>query len=145
MVAAANMVEVAALIGDTARATMLSVLMGGQAFTASELAARARICQIHRQRTSGETGRYYHIASPLVATMLEGIEAVTAIVKTRDADPAPKSAPKRTRRPQPLWIYGFTAWAERAAYSRQPLARSWQAGHSPQPKPQSCRAPRSPR
>jgi DNA-binding transcriptional ArsR family regulator len=45
MVAAANMVEVAALVGDTARATMLSALMGGQALTASELAARARIAK----------------------------------------------------------------------------------------------------
>lgn len=43
MVAAANMVEVAALVGDTARATMLAALMGGQALTASELALRARI------------------------------------------------------------------------------------------------------
>jgi hypothetical protein len=31
MVAAANMVEIAALVGDTARATMLAALMGGQA------------------------------------------------------------------------------------------------------------------
>jgi ribose 5-phosphate isomerase RpiB len=30
MVAAANLVEVAALVGDTARATMLNALMGGQ-------------------------------------------------------------------------------------------------------------------
>ena len=30
MVAAANLVEVAALVGDTARATMLAALMGGQ-------------------------------------------------------------------------------------------------------------------
>ena len=45
MVAAANMVEVAALVGDTARATMLSALMGAQALTASELAARARIAK----------------------------------------------------------------------------------------------------
>jgi hypothetical protein len=30
MVAAANMVEVAALVGDTARATMLAALMGGK-------------------------------------------------------------------------------------------------------------------
>jgi len=43
MVATANMVEVAALVGDTARATMLSALMGGQALTASELAARASL------------------------------------------------------------------------------------------------------
>ena len=43
MVAAANLVEVAALVGDTARATMLNALMGGQALTAcpsSSTAAR---------------------------------------------------------------------------------------------------------
>src|SRR5215831_2707153 len=38
MVAAANLVEVAALVGDTARATMLSALMGGRSLTATELA-----------------------------------------------------------------------------------------------------------
>jgi len=43
MVAAANMVEVAALVGDTARATMLGALMGGKALTGSELAFLARI------------------------------------------------------------------------------------------------------
>jgi hypothetical protein len=35
MVSAANMVEVAALVGDTARSTMLGALMGGQALTGS--------------------------------------------------------------------------------------------------------------
>lgn len=92
MVAAANMVEVAALVGDTARATMLAALMSGQALTASELASRARIS---RSTASGHLGklvgarllavtqkrrnRYYRIASPLVARMLEGIKAVAAI------------------------------------------------------------------
>jgi DNA-binding transcriptional ArsR family regulator len=92
MVAAANMVEVAALVGDTARATMLAALMGGQALTASELAALARIS---RSTTSGHLGklaaarllsvtqkrrnRYYRIASPLVAKMLESIKAVAAL------------------------------------------------------------------
>jgi DNA-binding transcriptional ArsR family regulator len=92
MVAAASMVEVAALVGDTARATMLAALMSGQALTASELAARARIT---RSTASGHLGklvgarllavtqkrrnRYYRIASPLVARMLEGIKAVAAI------------------------------------------------------------------
>src|ERR1700746_111036 len=33
MVAAANLVEVAALVGDTARATILAALMGGPALT----------------------------------------------------------------------------------------------------------------
>ena len=86
------MVEVAALVGDTARATMLAALMGGQALTASELAALARIS---RSTTSGHLGklaaarlisvtqkrrnRYYRIASPLVAKMLESIKAVAAL------------------------------------------------------------------
>jgi DNA-binding transcriptional ArsR family regulator len=92
MVAAANMVEVAALVGDTARATMLAALMGGQALTSSELAALAHIS---RPTASGHLGklvgarllsvtqkrrnRYYRIASPLVARMLESIKAVAAI------------------------------------------------------------------
>jgi DNA-binding transcriptional ArsR family regulator len=92
MVAAANMVEVAALVGDTARATMLGALMGGQALTSSELASLARISRptasghlnklvmarlltVSRKRRN----RYYRIASPLVARMLESIKAVAAI------------------------------------------------------------------
>ena len=43
MVAAANLVEVAALVGDTARATMLNALMGGQSLTATELAYCASV------------------------------------------------------------------------------------------------------
>jgi DNA-binding transcriptional ArsR family regulator len=42
-VAAANLVEVAALVGDTARATMLNALMGGQSLTATELAYCANV------------------------------------------------------------------------------------------------------
>jgi hypothetical protein len=34
MVAAANLVEIAALVGDTARATVLNALMGGQSLRA---------------------------------------------------------------------------------------------------------------
>ena len=86
------MVEVAALVGDTARATMLAALMGGQALTASELAALAHVT---RPTASGHLGkltkarlisvtqkrrnRYYRIASPLVARMLESIKAVAAL------------------------------------------------------------------
>jgi DNA-binding transcriptional ArsR family regulator len=93
MAAAANMVEVAALVGDTARATMLAALMGGQALTGSELAYLARIsrptasehlAKLVKARllavTSKRRYRYYRIASPLVARMLESIKAVAAIV-----------------------------------------------------------------
>lgn len=92
MVAAANLVEVAALVGDTARATMLSALMGGQSLTGSELAYLARVSRstasehltrlvdarlltvIRKRRFS-----YYRIASPLVAEMLETIKLVAAL------------------------------------------------------------------
>jgi DNA-binding transcriptional ArsR family regulator len=92
MVAAANLVEVAALVGDTARATMLSALMGGQALTGSELAELARISRPTASEhltklvearllsaTKRRRNRYYRIASPLVAKMLESIKAVAAI------------------------------------------------------------------
>jgi len=92
MSAAANLVEVAALVGDTARATMLAALMGGQALTSSELASLARVSRPtasgHLKKLSEarllavtvkRRNRYYRIASPLVATMLEGIKAVAAI------------------------------------------------------------------
>jgi DNA-binding transcriptional ArsR family regulator len=92
MVAAANVVEVAALVGDTARATMLAALMSGQAMTGTELAFVARIsrptasehlgrlCEA-RLVTALRQGRfcYYRIASPLVARMLESIIAVAAL------------------------------------------------------------------
>jgi DNA-binding transcriptional ArsR family regulator len=92
MVAAANMVEVAALVGDTARATMLAALMGGQALTSSELASLAHVSRPtasgHLAKltgarlltvTSKRRNRYYRIASPLVARMLESIKAVAAL------------------------------------------------------------------
>jgi DNA-binding transcriptional ArsR family regulator len=92
MVAAANLVEVAALVGDTARATMLNALMGGQSLTATELAycanisratasghlsklVAARLLTVTRERRFN----YYRIASPLVATMLESLKVVAAV------------------------------------------------------------------
>ncbi len=104
MVAAANMVEVAALVGDTARATMLAGLMDGRSLTATELAYSANIS---RSTASGHLGKlvaarllvvtrkrrfsYYRIASPLVARMLESIKLVAAI------DVPPRYAPRSAR------------------------------------------------
>ena len=92
MVAAANLVEVAALVGDTARATILAALMGGQALTGSELAYLARVSRPTASEhlvklvearliavTKQGRFRYYRIASPLVARMIESIIAVAAI------------------------------------------------------------------
>jgi DNA-binding transcriptional ArsR family regulator len=85
------MAEVAALVGDPARANILCALLGGRALTATELAYAAGVTP---QTTSGHLGkltggrliacvkqgryRYYRTASPRVAEMLEGIMAVVA-------------------------------------------------------------------
>lgn len=92
MVAAANLVEVAALVGDTARATMLAALMGGEQLTGTELAFLARVsrptasehlARLVDARLLSVTRRrrfaYYRIASPLIAQMLESLKAVAAI------------------------------------------------------------------
>src|SRR5262245_50444534 len=84
--------RLAALVGDTARATILAALMGGQALTGSELAYLARVSRPTASEhllklvearlvavTKQGRYRYYRIASPLVARMLESIIAVAAI------------------------------------------------------------------
>jgi DNA-binding transcriptional ArsR family regulator len=87
-----NIAEVGALVGDPARANMLVALMGGRALTAKELAFAAGVSP---QTTSGHLARladahlltcirqgrhrYYRVASPLVARMLESITLVSAI------------------------------------------------------------------
>lgn len=88
----ANIAEIAALVGDPARANMLTALMDGRALTASELAYAAGIVA---STASGHLTklleakllsvvqqgrhRYYRLASPLVGSMLESLMAVAAI------------------------------------------------------------------
>jgi DNA-binding transcriptional ArsR family regulator len=80
------MAEIAALVGEPARATMLSAVLDGRALTASELAFAARItpqtASTHLAKLT-EAGllslirdgrhRYFRIASQGVAEMLHGI------------------------------------------------------------------------
>src|SRR5438094_2197742 len=81
--------EIAALVGDPARATMVSALVDGGALTASELAAAARItpqtASTHLAKLTeagvlsvARDGRhhYFRLASPTVADMIDGIAAV---------------------------------------------------------------------
>ena len=83
---APHIAEVASLVGDPARANMLCALLGGRALTATELAFAAGVTP---QTTSGHLGklfsarlvvlmkqgrhRYYRLAGPHVAQMLESI------------------------------------------------------------------------
>jgi DNA-binding transcriptional ArsR family regulator len=81
--------EIAALVGDPARATMVSALLDGRALTASELALAARItpqtASTHLAKLT-EAGllavvragrhRHFRLASPTVEDMIDGIVAV---------------------------------------------------------------------
>jgi DNA-binding transcriptional ArsR family regulator len=81
--------EIAALVGDPARATMVSALLDGRALTASELVSAARItpqtASTHLAKLT-EAGllsvvrsgrhRYFLLASPTVTDMIDGIVAV---------------------------------------------------------------------
>jgi DNA-binding transcriptional ArsR family regulator len=91
IVSAVSIAEVGALVGDPARASMLSALLGGQALTAGELAWHAGVTAptasghlaklsdagLLRLERQGRH-RYYRLASPLVAQMLEGLAAVAS-------------------------------------------------------------------
>jgi DNA-binding transcriptional ArsR family regulator len=81
--------EIAGLVGEPARATMLSALLDGRALTASELAYAARVtpqtASTHLAKLVGAglvariregRYRYFRLASPRVAEMLDGIMAV---------------------------------------------------------------------
>lgn len=86
-----SLAEIAALVGNPARANILLALLGGRALTATELAHAAGVSP---QTTSGHLGRlttagllavrkqgrhsYYQLGSPRIGPMLEGIMAVTA-------------------------------------------------------------------
>lgn len=94
MVSNARFAEVAALVGDPARAAMLHALLDGRALTASEL---ARVAGITPQTASGhlarmtDTGlmvvvkqgrhRYHRLASSAVARMMESIMCVAMDVQ----------------------------------------------------------------
>jgi DNA-binding transcriptional ArsR family regulator len=91
-----DMAAVAALVGDPARANILCALLDGRAYTAGELAYTAHVSP---QTTSGHLAkltaahlitwspqgrhRYFRLAGPHVAAMLESIMAVAAIAPPR--------------------------------------------------------------
>jgi DNA-binding transcriptional ArsR family regulator len=87
-----DLAELGALLGDPARASMLTALIGGRALTATELAqlagvapqtasghlAKLRQANLLDLRKQGKH-RYYRVASPLVASMLESVMSVAAV------------------------------------------------------------------
>ena len=103
--------EIAALIGEAARANMLSALMGGKALTAGELALHAGVSA---QTTSGhlsklsESGlialekqgrhRYYRLASAEIAHAMEALMTVAGGGPQRHRPLGPKDEAMRTAR-----------------------------------------------
>jgi DNA-binding transcriptional ArsR family regulator len=98
------MAEVAALVGDTARAHMLDALTDGRALTAGELAYIARVtpptasAHLAKLVDGGLLSmlkqgrhRYYRLASDRVGHMLEGIMLVAAV------DAPPRHRPNTER------------------------------------------------
>src|ERR1700746_3878725 len=89
--------EIAALVGEPARATMLSALLDGRALTAHELAFAARVtpqtASTHLAKLT-EAGllrplrqgrhRYFRLASPKVGDILARIRAMALETKQRN-------------------------------------------------------------
>lgn len=111
-VANANTISsLASLIGDPARANILSALMGGKALTAGELAycasVRPQTASSHLAKLlDGELiaveqqgrHRYYRIASPAVAEAFENLSSLAATAPRRQRVTGPKDAAMRQAR-----------------------------------------------
>jgi DNA-binding transcriptional ArsR family regulator len=111
MVSGITLAEIAALIGDVARANILSALMDGRALTAGELAwhsgvsasttsghlaklSEANLIALERQGRH----RYYRLASPEVAQAIEALMAVASFGPKRHRPVGPKDEALRNAR-----------------------------------------------
>lgn len=106
-----DIARIASLVGDPARANMLTALMGGASLTASELAMEAGVglptASSHLAKL-GEGGllaqssqgrhRYFRLAGPQVAAMLEAIMGVAEGVGPKRTRPGPRDASMRKAR-----------------------------------------------
>jgi DNA-binding transcriptional ArsR family regulator len=106
-----NIAPVASLVGDPARANMLTALMAGQALTATELAAEAGVTlqtassHLAKMQAGGlvtveKQGRhrYYRLTGPDVAAMLETIIGVAERAGHTRTRPGPKEPALRQAR-----------------------------------------------
>src|SRR5436305_75387 len=122
-----DLAAIAALVGDPARANILTALLDGRALTASELAYAAHVTP---QTASGHLGklsaanlispaqqgrhRYFRLAGQHVAKMLESISAVAAIAPPRlrpiRIDGTMRMAPMRRVRRCGWWRLASPFW-----------------------------------
>ena len=106
-----NIVRIATLIGDHARASMLTALMRGQALTATELATEAGVTKqtasshlaqlfdagLVSMRAQGRH-RYFQLAAPDVGALLEGLMGVAERTGARRVRPGPRDPALRKAR-----------------------------------------------
>jgi DNA-binding transcriptional ArsR family regulator len=106
-----NIAAIAAMVGDPARANMLTALLNGEALTATELALEAGVT---KQTASSHLGklvaaglvaveaqgrhRYYRLADADVAGLLETLMGVAARAKALRSRPGPKEPSLRRAR-----------------------------------------------
>ena len=106
-----NIVNIAALIGDHARAAMLTALMSGEALTATELAAEACITKqtasshLSKMKDAGLVKvasqgrhRYYRLAAPDVANLLENLMGIAQRTGATRIRPGPRDPALRKAR-----------------------------------------------
>lgn len=111
LVSGTTLAEIAALIGDVARANMLSALMDGRALSAGELAFHAGVgapttsghlaklteAQILAVEKQGRH-RYYRLATPAVAQALEALMSLSAEGPKRHRPTGPRDEAMRAAR-----------------------------------------------
>lgn len=106
-----SIANIASLIGDPARANMLTALMGGAALTPSELALEAGITKqtasSHLAKLSGSDlvriekqgrHRYYRLADKEIASLLENLMGIAARRSPARVRPGPKEPALRHAR-----------------------------------------------
>lgn len=106
-----NIAAIAAMIGDPARANMLTALLNGAALTASELALEANVTKqtasshLNKLADAGLVAveaqgrhRYYRLADADVAGLLETLMGVAARAKALRTRPGPKEPALRHAR-----------------------------------------------
>jgi DNA-binding transcriptional ArsR family regulator len=126
--------EIAALVGDPARAAMLQALMDGRAWTAGELAgvagvtpqtASGHLAQLASARlvAVAQQGRhrYHHLATLEVARLLESLMLVAAASSVRRVATGPRDQQLRQART----CYDHIAGRLGVALADAMLARGW--------------------
>lgn len=106
-----NIAAIAAMVGDPARANMLTALVNGEALTASELALEANVTKqtasshLAKLEAAGLVAveaqgrhRYYRLADADVAGLLETLMGVAARAKALRTRPGPKEPALRRAR-----------------------------------------------